>query len=77
MRDKILKILEENGVFIDNTEVDFDITEYIEDSLQFINFIVTLEEELGINFPNEMISLDNLKSFNAFCEIILDIAEGK
>lgn len=77
MRDKIIEILEQNGIFIENTENDFDITEYIEDSLQFITFIVSLEEEFNINFPNEMISLDNLKSFNAFCDIIVSIIKSK
>ena len=47
-----------------------DLTEYILDSIQFISFIVELERELNIEFPDELLLYDNIRSLNGFISLI-------
>lgn len=72
LKDKIIEILDVNGIFIDNENLvyDIDLREYITDSIQFISFIVELEKLLDMEFPDEMILYDNLASLNGFSNII-------
>lgn len=72
-RDKIIFILEEEGIFIYNNDFDNDdvnLTNYIEDSLQFISIIVQFEEVFNIDIPNELLIYDSFESLNYICEII-------
>jgi acyl carrier protein len=76
--EKIIDVLEANGIFFDreNNKDDCDMREYITDSLQFMNFIVELENELGIEFPDEVLAYDNLASFNGFTALVQSILDG-
>lgn len=77
MKNLIIEVLEEVGVFVENDNSDFSLEEYIENSVQFISFLATLEERLGIIFPIERINLDNLKSVNAFSLIVEELKEKR
>lgn len=77
MKNLIIEVLEEVGVFVENDNSDFSLEEYIENSVQFISFLATLEERLGIIFPIEQINLDNLKSVNAFSLIVEELKEKR
>lgn len=77
MKNLIIEVLEEVGVFVENDNSDFSLEEYIENSVQFISFLATLEERLGIIFPIEQINLDNIKSVNAFSLIVEELKEKR
>ena len=76
---KLIEILNENGIYISpNTEEsDIDLREYITDSMQFVSFIVAVEESLGIVFPNEMLLYDSIASLNGFSNTIESIMKGE
>lgn len=57
----------------DNIEEDFELLEYITDSLQFISFVVELEEVLNIEFPDELLSGEILHSRNGFATMLESI----
>lgn len=60
------------GVYIEDDvkNKDFDLRDYIIDSLQYIALIVNLETELGICYPDEMLVMDVLGTFEGFCSTI-------
>lgn len=51
----------------DDIDDDTDIQDYIQDSVQFISFIVLLEENLNITIPDELLTHNGLASLNSFC----------
>ena len=72
--EKLIGCFEENGVYIERTEADIDLRDYIADSLQFMTIIIAIEEKLEIEIPPELLLYDNLISLNAFCEALDEIA---
>ncbi|MBS5733276.1 MAG: acyl carrier protein [Clostridiales bacterium] len=71
-RKDIIPILSNIGILIDDQmeTFDVDLTEYILDSIQFVSFIVELERELNIEFPDELLLYDNIRSLNGFISLI-------
>jgi acyl carrier protein len=78
-REKILDILDANGIYVDREKIenDIDLREYIIDSIQFINFIVEIEREMNIEFPDEFLLFDKIASINGFSSIIESIISGE
>lgn len=66
----LLKILQENfGIFIFEDDMeDFSISDYVFDSLSFIQFIVAIEEELGTELPDDFLDFEILGSSKGFAE---------
>lgn len=62
MYQMICSVLEEMGFVVLDDGEDFDITDYIVDSLQFISFIVSIENSLGATLPDDFLSIEMLKS---------------
>ncbi len=79
IRKKVLDILDINGIFVDQKKVenDIDLREYITDSIQFISFIVEIEKELNMEFPEEFLLFDKIASLNGFSNIIESIISGE
>lgn len=76
IKDAIEQSINDIGVifsFQDTDTDDIDLTEYIEDSIQFVQFIVALEDNLNIEIPNELLNLDLLTSCNGFGSLLQDI----
>ena len=71
-KEKVLLLLNDLGNGIEECDLtkDINLQEFIIDSLQFISFIISLEEKFDIEFPDELLQTDNIKSLNAFCDII-------
>lgn len=57
---RIFDCFEKIGIFIPDVEKSENLViyDYIEDSLQFINFIVTIENEFGITWPDDALQID-------------------
>ncbi len=72
IKEKVLYVMESIGVFVEDDvkDTNFDMRDYIVDSLQFISFIVNLEKELGIVYPDELLLMDKIGLFDGFCSII-------
>lgn len=73
-RNKIRKILYDMGFSID-LKNDVNLLEYGMDSLQFIEFVVSVEEEFDIVIPDEALLMDNISSLNGFITYIESIIE--
>lgn len=68
-KDVIISVLDEMGIFIDVTE-EVCLNDYIADSIQFIQFIVALEEALGFEFPDEYLNYESMESMEKLLAII-------
>ena len=53
-----------------NPNADVNLSEYITDSITFINFIVRIEEDLEIEIPDNFLILDKLTSLNGFINML-------
>ena len=64
----LIKTLKENlGVVIFEDELDdFAISDYISDSMMFIQFIVAIEEEFGKELPDDFLDYELLSSARGF-----------
>lgn len=78
IRKTILDILDENGIYIDPEEMenDLDLREYLVDSLQYVYFIVELEDRLKTELPDEVLFYENLGSLNGFASMIVSFLEN-
>lgn len=63
----IYDVLQETGILIDRSEEDIDLRDFFQDSVQYISFVVNLEQRLGIEIPDDMLLLDSMASFHNFC----------
>lgn len=77
MKLDIIQIMDSIGIYIEPTEDDIDLTEYILDSIQFISFIVEVENRFAINYPDDMLMYDCLKSINSFAIKIDEMIKQK
>lgn len=68
-KNKVIKILNEFGINF-SEEDDIDLTTFIDDSIIFINMILELEQEFNIIFPDELLDMSILTSFNRLVIII-------
>lgn len=71
IREVVLKCLAECNLLIDDSiATDVDVNEYGIDSLTFVSFIVSLEEELGVEIPDVYLTTDVLRSLNGFVSLV-------
>lgn len=79
VREKVFDILDTNGIFVDKDKIkdDIDLREYITDSIQFISFIVEIEKELNMEFPDELLLFDKIASLNGFVNIIESVISNE
>ena len=62
IEERLIAVMEQNGIFISDdwdAELDFD-------SITFISTIVGIETEFGIDIPEELLLIDNFKTFNMY-----------
>lgn len=70
IKEKIIESLEELGIFVDESDEDIDLNEYGLDSFMYISLIVTLEDKLGISFPDELLLREKFSSINGFANLL-------
>lgn len=74
VRAKVIEILALNFIFVDNNETDnVDISLYIEDSIQFVSFVVELERAFCIEIPDELLTFDRFRYLDNICIILEEI----
>jgi len=63
IRSNIFLALSQVFIFIDDNEnEDVDLGTHIKDSIQFMSLIVKLEQVINIEFPPDLLLLDNFRS---------------
>lgn len=66
IKETVLTILEENGVYIpDDLDEELDM-----DSITFISIIVCIEEKMQISIPDKYLAIDKFRTINNFIENI-------
>ena len=75
IKNTIFKVLEETGICFEYKNQDFDLRDLLQDSLQFITFMVNLEEMLDIELPDDLLLPESVSSFDGFCKSIIEIVE--
>lgn len=72
---EIVEVLNDMGLVIDFCErqIDFDLREYIVDSLEFVSFIMEIEQHFKIEIPSELLIYDNIKSTVGFANMISEM----
>ncbi len=73
IKDKIIEILEQYGIIIEDDGADVDLQEYGMDSLTYIMFICDVEECFSVQLPDEYLAIDGIVSLNTMVEIIEDL----
>lgn len=70
----ILSVLENKMgiVIINKVEEDFPLTDYIPDSMTFMQFIVLLEEEIGVELSDDFLDSELMNSLFGFSEKLED-----
>lgn len=71
----IIEVLESMGIQIDAASDEIPLQEYIVDSIQFITFVVNIEEKFNIVFPDEYLLYDSISTMEILCEIIKNAQE--
>ena len=66
----IIKVLSlDFGIIIfDEMDEDFSISEYIYDSITFVQFILAIESEIGMDLPDDFLNIELLDSAKGFAE---------
>lgn len=75
--ESVKNALDTVGCFVPEGNEDFDLREYLFDSLTFISFMIEIENLLGISLPDEVLNFELLASFNGFVELIGEYTKEK
>lgn len=76
VRENIILALSKVFIFIDcGEDEDVNLETYIEDSIQFMSFVVELERIFDIEFPEELLLFENFKTINSISLIIKELLE--
>ena len=67
---RIVGILRDEGIEIEYTGEDVDLSDYIIDSIQFISFIVDIENEFGIEIADDYLRYDIISSLHSLAQIV-------
>lgn len=75
VESRIIDLLCGEGIEIEYIGQDIDLREYIVDSIQFIGFIVDVEDTFGIEISDEYLQYDSIMSLHAFAQLVSDCIE--
>lgn len=73
----ILEVFAENGIILSFGGEDLSLSDYIDDSIQFMTILVQLEEKFDIEFPDEVLQIDCFSSLFGLSDIICELKEPK
>lgn len=69
----VLRVLENNGIIVENEDMDVDLSSYSIDSIMFISFIIDMENEMSVVFPGDYLTVDVLKSIDGLTNLLLEL----
>lgn len=70
MRERILKCIEKIGLQVEIDIQDFDVNDYIKDSITFITFVIELENEFDIEIPDEYLLPERLNMLSNISSLL-------
>jgi len=78
IKSDIIKVLYSNGVLVSDVDMvdyqtDIDLSEYIEDSIQFITVIIELEKEFVVEWPDNLLLIDKFSSLENLASVIYEL----
>lgn len=62
--------MNEEMIAMDYIDENVDLREYIIDSIQFVNFVVDLENQFGIQIDDQYLNYDLLQSFDTIIKAV-------
>ncbi len=79
MLNRILKVFNMNmdNMKVDTTQIDKDLSVVGIDSLAFIRFVVALEEEFNIEFPDEKLLMSEMNTVSKILNVVETILTEK
>lgn len=63
LRSDIVDCFNNIGVLVDSNLSNFNLREYITDSLSFVSLIIELEEKFDISIPDDYLGYDILETY--------------
>jgi acyl carrier protein len=69
IQNGIIECMKNIGIFVDEAG-NFEIQEYINDSITFLTFIVELEQKFGIEIPDNYLTMNELNTLADVSELI-------
>ena len=73
IKDILIEEMENLGIIIGASAEDIDLLNKGIDSITFISFIVSIEERLNIEIPDEYLRIEALNSFNGFSHLVYSL----
>ena len=75
----IINVLEDEMgyVLINDIGIDFDITDFIVDSIAFIQFALAIEEKIGFELTDDFLNYEVYKSIFGFAEKLCAFIQEK
>ena len=77
IKEKIIQTMENVGIYVAEDIEAASLTKYFDDSLQFMSFIVQLEETFEIEFTNEVLVFEKFDSIDGIHEIVLQLKKRR
>ena len=77
MLNRILKVFNMDNMKVDTTQIDKDLSVVGIDSLAFIRFVVALEEEFNIEFPDEKLLMSEMNTVSKILNVVETILTEK
>ena len=76
IREKVIECMRNIGIYMDE-EDDFELQDYIDDSVSFITFIVELEQQFAIEIPDSYLTMDSMSTLSDICNFIKAVLDEK
>ncbi len=78
MLELLISVLEEMGyVILEKEGEDFSISDYISDSIQFISFIINIEDKIGVELTDDFLRYDIMHSAIGFANMLNEYLTSK
>jgi len=74
LHPKIVQCFNNLGILVDEEIENFVVSEFIEDSLAYVSFIVELEEIFSIDIPDEFLNNEALNTYEDVVQMIKHLA---
>ena len=69
IKEKLMGCLDKNGIDLNNNSSEID-------SISFITAVVDIEQEFGIELPDEFLLVDTMSSFDKLYEVVKTLVDN-
>lgn len=77
IRDKVLQCMNNIGLCVLDDAANFNLDEYIVDSVMYVSFIIELEQMFDIEIPDEYLMISGMRTLDDICMTVEKILEDK